>query len=262
MISAQANLFYERAPWKGSVLFSAGMHLLFAASIYFMGFVLQPHGSSQWGDHEGDAINAKLVAAAPVPLPAPQQATDNILASESKGVTQSVQKKAVETEDGITIPGKTVKRVEKAPPVPSNIRPRPTPTPPETAVPYGEGGPVSGPYGVFTAPNTKGGFSFQDADFGTRFGWYVQVVRNKVHDNWLTYELGSGVQATHRGYIQFDIRRDGSPANVRLEQSSGVPALDQSAMRAVQRIDTFGRLPDGYTGSQVTVEFWFDYPPK
>ncbi|HYL92227.1 MAG TPA: TonB family protein, partial [Alphaproteobacteria bacterium] len=61
---------------------------------------------------------------------------------------------------------------------------------------------------------------------------------------------------------QFDIRRDGSPANVRLEQSSGVPALDQSAMRAVQRIDTFGRLPDGYTGSQVTVEFWFDYPPK
>jgi periplasmic protein TonB len=46
---------------------------------------------------------------------------------------------------------------------------------------------------------------------------------------------------------------------VRIEQSSGVPSLDISAVRALQRIDTFGALPPDYSGSKVSVEFWFDY---
>jgi protein TonB len=57
----------------------------------------------------------------------------------------------------------------------------------------------------------------------------------------------------------FDINRSGQPVNVQIEQSSGVPSLDQSAARAIQRIDTFGPLPSDYAGNRVTVEFWFDY---
>jgi protein TonB len=38
-----------------------------------------------------------------------------------------------------------------------------------------------------------------------------------------------------------------------------VPSLDQSAARALQRIDTFGPLPSDYSGNKVSVEFWFDY---
>ena len=59
--------------------------------------------------------------------------------------------------------------------------------------------------------------------------------------------------------MTFDIKRDGQPPNVRIEQSSGVPSLDQSAVRALQRIDTFGPLPSDYAGNKVSVEFWFDY---
>ncbi len=59
--------------------------------------------------------------------------------------------------------------------------------------------------------------------------------------------------------MTFDITRDGHPSNVQVEQSSGVPSLDQSAVRALQRIDTFGPLPGDYSGSKVSVEFWFDY---
>jgi protein TonB len=47
-----------------------------------------------------------------------------------------------------------------------------------------------------------------------------------------------------------------------VEQSSGVPSLDMSAIRALQRIDTFGPLPGDYNGSKVSVEFWFDYNKK
>jgi protein TonB len=60
-------------------------------------------------------------------------------------------------------------------------------------------------------------------------------------------------------YILFDISRSGSPSHVKVEQSSGVPSLDQAAVRAIQRIDTFGPLPQGYNGNYVSVEFWFDY---
>ena len=55
------------------------------------------------------------------------------------------------------------------------------------------------------------------------------------------------------------ITRDGRPSNEIVEQSSGVPSLDQSAVRALQRIDTFGPLPSDYPGNKVSVEFWFDY---
>jgi protein TonB len=60
-------------------------------------------------------------------------------------------------------------------------------------------------------------------------------------------------------YITFDIARSGEPEHIQVEQSSGVPSLDQSAIRTLQRIDTFGPLPPDYSGRYVSVEFWFDY---
>ena len=56
-----------------------------------------------------------------------------------------------------------------------------------------------------------------------------------------------GLADARRVYVTFDIKRDGHPANVQVEQSSGVPSLDQSAVRALQRIDTFGPLPPDYS---------------
>jgi protein TonB len=67
------------------------------------------------------------------------------------------------------------------------------------------------------------------------------------------------VNDARRVYVTFDIERSGRPTNVQVEQSSGVPSLDMSAVRAVQRIDTFGQLPNEYSGNKVSVEFWFDF---
>jgi protein TonB len=259
MAYARANMFYERESWRKPLAVSLGFHALLGLTIFAMGFVLEPSGKSNWGQNEGDAVSAQLVSSAPIPIPKPDTPTENIVANDSKAVTQTPpQPKSTETEDGVTIPGQVIKpKIDKVI-TKANVVPHPVPTP-ATAVPYGERGPVSGPYGVFTAPNTKGGFSFQDANFGSKYGWYVDVVRRKVQNNWLLYEIDPHINAPHRAYISFDILRDGSPTNVQLAQSSGVPSLDQSAMRAVQRVDTFGTLPEG---NRVTVEFWFDYPPK
>jgi len=139
---------------------------------------------------------------------------------------------------------------------------KPEPEPEESnQIPYGEGGPVSGPYGMFNAGGAKGGFGFTGGggDFGSRFSWYVQAVQRKVSENWLKYEVDPSIREANRVYLTFDIARDGHPSNVQVEQSSGVPSLDRSAVYAIQRIDTFGPLPPEYTGSKVSVEFWFDY---
>jgi protein TonB len=250
-------------------------------TIFALGFVLEPSGHSDWGNNQGDAVVAQLVSGASIPIPPkPDEQTENIVANENKGVTETVPPpKAVETTDGVTIPGKVPTPVAKPTPTPTttaNVRPHPVPTPtttapytanlrphpmptPPTAVPYGAGGQPSRLYSSFTAPNTNGGFSAQNADFGGKYGWYVDTVKRTVQSNWLTYEIDPHINAPHRAYIDFDITKDGTPSNIRLVQSSGVPTLDQSALRAVQRVDRFGPLPEG---SRQTFEFWFDYPPK
>jgi protein TonB len=199
-----------------------------------------------------------------VPLPAPQTKTENVLANDSKGLAQS-QPKPVEKQpdpEAIPIPDKIVKT--KAPPKVSATHQKPQPAPAveaDNVVPFGQGGPVSGPYGNFSANGAKGGFGFTGGggDFGARYAWYVHVVQQKVSENWLKYEVDPSISTAQRVYITFDVMRDGHPANVQVEQSSGVPSLDQSATRAIQRIDTFGPLPSDYAANKVSVEFWFDY---
>jgi protein TonB len=261
MAYARANLFYEREQWKKPLLISAAFHLALVAGGFGLSFVMNWHSTkNDWGINEGDAVTAQLVSAS-IPIPKTEQ-SDNIVANENKGITQTEpQPKPVEKDDDalpikekVTPPKKTIDR----PSPPTKAQPRPMPTP-ETAVPYGEGGPVSGPYGAVATPNYKGGFSFRNADFGGKYGWYVDGVKRRVQQNWLTYEIDPRIVAPHRAFIEFDINGDGSPSNVHISQTSGVPSLDQSAMRAIQRIDTFGKLPEG---NKVTVDFWFDYPPK
>jgi protein TonB len=261
MSYVRANLFDEREKWGESLLLSVVFHSALVVGGFGLGFVLNWHSkANDWGANKGDAVDAVLVSGAAIPIPHPQEQTKNIVANESKAVTQTQpQPKVEEPQDALPIQGKvTPKKIDR--PVPQNrVPPRATPTPVETAVPYGEGGPVSGPYGNFAAANTKGGFSVQNAAFGDKYGWYIDVIRRKVQQNWLTYEIDPHITAPHRAFLEFDIMRDGSPANVRVEQSSGVPSLDQSALRAIQRIDGFGPLPEGST---LHVEFWFDHPPK
>ena len=185
-----------------------------------------------------------------------------MLANESKGLTKSLPKTEEKEPDAIPIPDKNAKTKPK--PKTSASQRKAEPQPVEEAnnvVPFGEGGPVSGPYGTFSAAGAKGGFGFTGGggDFGSRFAWYVKVVQQKVSENWLKYEVDPGVSEARRVYLTFDITRSGQPANVQIEQSSGVPSLDQSASRALQRIDTFGPLPSDYSGNKVSVEFWFDY---
>jgi periplasmic protein TonB len=258
-MATNAEIFFEHDRWGRNLSWSLALHIGVAGAIVLYAMFATGH-SGTWGTGGGgDAMGVTLVNT--VPLPANPIQTQNILANESKGLTQSLPKPQETTPEAIPIPEKNAKLKPK-PKASATQRKAEQPVEEENnVVPFGEGGPVSGPYGVFNAGGAKGGFGFTGGggDFGTRYAWYVRVVQQKVSDNWLKYEVDPGITEARRVYLTFDITRAGQPTNVQIEQSSGVPSLDQSAVRALQRIDTFGPLPSDYSGSKVSVEFWFDY---
>jgi protein TonB len=258
-MEANAEIFFEHDNWARNLAWSAGLHLVVAGSIILYAVVWHGSGGSNWGaGGGGDAMGVTLVSS--VPLPASAAQTQNVLANESLGITQSLPKTEEKEPEAIPIPDKNAK-VKPKPRSSAQQKPKPEPEEASNVVPFGEGGPVSGPYGTFNAGAAKGGFGFTGGggDFGSRYAWYVRVVQQKVSENWLKYEVDPRITEAQRVYVTFDIKRDGHPTNVQVEQSSGVPSLDQSAMRALQRIDTFGPLPSDYSESKVSVEFWFDY---
>jgi protein TonB len=257
------DIYAEQGQLHRPLAWSLGLHLAFAAFVVLYTMFIHGIRGEGWGTGgTGDAMGATLVSA--IPLPANPEQTTNVLATESKGLSKSEPTVKEKEPEAIPIPDKNAKTKIKPAPVKTATQRKAQPEPPESnQIPYGEGGPVSKPYSM-SAGGATGAFEFPGGggDFGTRYAWYVRVIQQKVQDNWLKYEVDPRITQANRVYLVFDVMRDGHPTNVQVEQSSGVPSLDQSAVRALQRIDTFGPLPPDYSGNKISVEWWFDYSKK
>src|ERR1700722_3929331 len=154
-MATNAEIFFEHDRWGHNVAWSVGLHLAVAGAIMLYATVVTGGRRDTWGiGGTGEAMGVTLVST--VPLPANATETQNVLANESKGITQSLPK-AVEEEkepEAIPIPDKTTKTKPKT----SSTHRKPVTEPVEEAtnvVPFGEGGPVSGPYGIFSAGGAK-----------------------------------------------------------------------------------------------------------
>ncbi len=255
------DIYSEHGQLGRPLAWSFGLHVAFAAFVVLYAMFIHSIRGEGWGSGGGgDAMGATLVSA--VPLPANPAETTNVVATESKGLSKSQPTVQEKEPEAIPIPDKNAKTKMK--PAPSATQRKAEPEPTESnQIPYGEGGPVSKLYSM-SAGGATGAFEFPGSggDFGTRYAWYVHVIQQKVQDNWLKYEVDPRITEAHRVYLIFDVMRDGHPTNVQVEQSSSVPSLDQSAVRAIQRIDTFGPLPSDYSGNKISVEWWFDYSKK
>ena len=273
MTTRRQSIFDERESWQRPMAFSTTLHAGFFALIFLYSAYLGRLPHESWGSaagSAGEALSVSLVSPAALPLPRPVAQTENIVANDSPGLTQSTPRELPAPEPrAIAIPAREharklspreikEKTISASTPIRDTYRAAP---PRETnVVPFGRGGPVAIPYKVFSLGGSSAGIGTpSDSGFGSRYGWYVDVVRRKVSENWLKYEIDPAIQNARRVFITFDIQRSGQPENVQIEQSSGVPSLDVSAVRALLRIDTFGPLPPDYSGRQVSVEFWFEF---
>jgi periplasmic protein TonB len=93
--------------------------------------------------------------------------------------------------------------------------------------------------------------------FGNRFGWYSDLLIQRVSQKWRTEDVDARLQTAPPVIVTFVIRRDGSAGNVRILQTSGNRNLDYSAQRAVIEAAPFPPLPQGYERDSAEIEFWF-----
>ena len=263
-MSQRVDIFDIREPWKGPISASIAFHGAIVAAVLTYGAIVG-FSRNEWGSGEritGDAISVKLEGAASIPLPR-EQPTQNIVANESQAVTHSEPKQvAPPVPEAVKIP-ETVKIKPKEQPKRS-VEKRPEPVQQATnQLQYGQGGQVHQNFTTFNSSLGIGAVAMTTGgDFGSRYAYYVRQVTQALSQNWLKYEVDPHAMPNATVTVAFDISRDGAPSNVRITQSSGIPSLDTSAVRTLQRIDTFGPLPSDYRGGSVGAEFQFQYTPN
>ena len=271
------HLDFEDDPWGkpavGSLVLHAG---IFAALILYAVVVAHIHGNA-WGnrsDTQG-AIQATMVnSAAAIPLPQTEQPKpDQVLATETPSqapAPPAPKAQKAEAQDSIAIPIKQKvktklepkRQVEQQKEVkvqPRHVRMVPAPTQPQHVQLQHRAD-----YGATQAYTPKSMAQAQPAaqvnveggNFGAMYPWYVQLIKRMTAQNWYKQEVDSSTPNGAKVYITFKIHRDGSPSDVRVQQSSGSPTLDSSCVRAVLRVQSYGPLPGGYNGSTLLVQYY------
>ena len=249
-----------RESLRGPLLASIAIHAVLSALMLTYGLVR--FDGNNWGNpwEKGSSARVRAVSSLPgVPLPTPLQVTPNTVANESPGLYK--------TEPVIPLPPEHAEEIPKfkdevKPQEPKRINTRIQKqqlTPPPNAIPYGANGQPALSYSQAQTAAGEAGISFGQGDFGTRYGWYVAAVRSRVSGNWLLSTISPTLTSAPRVYVDFNIQRDGTVSDVRLAQSSGVPDVDRSALRAVEASSPLGPLPSDYSGGSVSVSFYFDF---
>src|SRR6266702_1932058 len=259
MTTAVANPgdFYLRSYLFYSVVF----HALFTVAVLSASF-FERRGNA-WGGVGGNLGGTKVsLVSAGIPMPKESVVTESKAVDPTKGLHKEEPPKPPEPKtDAEKIP-----KFEKEKPLPPSKKSRTFESkkpPPENAVPYGKGGNPDLPTGYSQTPGGSSGVAVSGqggGDFGARYPWYVDAVRNRIRQGWDQNTIDPAVRAAHRAHavITFRINADGSISNIRLSQTSGNSSMDYSAQRALQSLGSVSRLPNDYMGSYVDVTFDFD----
>jgi protein TonB len=242
-------------PATGSVVLHVGLTIAIVLYYYLGGFF---HSNIWGGSTAGGAIHVSITSA--LPLPSDQPINQNVLATEKPSPAPEIPQPKEQAKNidltAVPIPGKKEKP-----------KPQPAPkTPPkqqqvaqDNRARYGEQAGSSMPRAITGQTTTVGPTSISEGDFGSRFAWYVDGINRKMSQNWNKQEVDPRTPKGARVFLTYTVHRDGTPADVQIDRSSGSPTLDRSCVRGVQRVDTFGNLPAGYNSSTLKVSYYCEY---
>ncbi len=247
---------------RGTLLVSLILHgVLFVVLVTYtmLGFHLGG-GGREWGTN--GAVRMGAVARLPgIPLPTPMLTTPSTVTTQNTGLYRTEpQPKEEPPPDAQQIPKfKDAVKPEKLERVNKHIH-QTEEEPPPNAVPYGLTGAPTISYTQVVTPGGPGAVSMGTGNsFGLRYGWYVASMRARISANWLLLTISPNIVSAPRAYLSFEIQRDGSVTDVEITQSSGIPEVDRSALRAILASNPLPALPPDYSGASVKVDFYFDF---
>jgi len=244
-------------PFAAPAVGSIALHLFIAGVLVYSAWIAGLFRHSVWGNPgAGGAMQVNLVSSS-LPLPA-AQVNENVLATETPSQAPAApspkEQKQVD-ETAIPITGKKVQPQKQNTPKTQKNQPQPQ----QNVAQFGEQAGSVMPRAVSPQAGSNGPTSVGDNDFASRFGWYVDQINRKMATSWYKQEVDPRTPRGARVFLIFTIHRDGGPADVQLDRSSGSPTLDRSCMRGVQRVDTFGSLPAAYSQSTLKVSYYCEY---
>jgi len=232
------------APAFGAIL----LHLLIAAVLLFYAFVGAFFHHNFWGNPgPGSSIQVSLVSNA-LPLPADHATNENVLATEKPSEAPAPPTpKAQQAVDETAVPISS--KQQKLPPkkdvqTAQKTQPHQPPPRPENRAQFGEQAGARMPRATMAQPTASAQpVSVTNGDFGSRYPWYVEGIKQKVSQNWIRGQVDPRTPKGATVQIYFKVNRQGTPSSFRINTASGSPTLDRSCMLATQRVDTFGDLP-------------------
>lgn len=240
-------------PATGSIL----LHVVLFVLLGYYAWILGLFHHNIWGNAgAGGAMQVNLVSST-LPLPA-EKVNQNVLSTETPSEAPaelSPKEQRQIDETAIPIPGKHSKPQKKNTPKTQLHQP----PQPQNRAAYGEQSGTFIPRAQNPQIASNGPTTIGDNDFASRFGWYVEQINRKMATTWYRAEVDPHTPHGARVYLIFTISRDGVPGNVQLDRSSGSSTLDRSCERGVQRVDTFGPLPAGYSQSTLKVSYYCEY---
>ncbi len=126
-------------------------------------------------------------------------------------------------ETDIEVKAKTPPK--KLGPIPTPAPPKhPQPTPPTAKAQTGESA-TQLPQSMTQLKNGSATLTVQSRTFGARYAYYVEAVGRVIAQNYFVQEVDPRTSEGKSVLVSFDIERDGSIANIHIENRSGSPTL-------------------------------------
>ena len=228
------------------------------------------HSSHHWGDQDPTAGSVQASMVNSLPLPSKQRYLDkSVLASEHASAAPTPMPPApnprtaaperaepIPKPNEVLIPSRTPTKpsaTDRTQPSPSSRVP--TPTPPTPKATTGDSGGIQIPQSITQLKNGTAMVTVDERTFGDRYAYYIRLIAQKINESKSEGDPDGADTRGKKTVIRFTIQRDGTPVDAAVIERSGSASLDTSTLRAIQRIDTFGALPQG---DHLTVRFEYD----
>ena len=256
-MAGQLDILDERDPLALPALGALLIHFGVVA-LLFSGWFWMNRSHETLGDLHpagGPAYAVSSVHNIPIPH---RDAPPNPVANDTQSIVpsapskQEVEKKsAVPDKNTVEIPDK----IKRQAPQPLHQQ-QYTPAAPQNQVYSRSRQAVSNP--MYSQQSGAGQVGIgPNSPLGNRLGWYAEIVRQRIAQNWLTNGLDARSES-QPAIVSFYIMQDGTIRNPQVVQTSGNPSVDNTALRAVYSASPLQHLPPQITESYISAQFTFN----
>jgi protein TonB len=259
-MTARMDILDEPESLRGAFWSSIAMHAGMIGA--FIGMtVLHPFGKVlQLGDPNGGRFGSVAVNAVPsIPLPS-RGILPNPVANDTESQVPQAPSK-VKAQPKVKAPDPNAIAIKSKKATQREIRQAAAPNKWADQQPYKQNQLYSstGPAASSPLYNTPGGGGVgfgNNSPFGTQFGWYANLLRERIGNAWRTSDIAG--RTAGPVIVQFTMKQDGSVTGMpRIAQTSGDASVDRSAQRAILDAQPFQPLPPQLGRSEVNIELSF-----